>query len=777
MYEPNDASPDAPGDDPNSVWASFECERVAGPWHVRHAAVREAVSRPYRIDVSLVTESLDIDTDQLVGSGCEFAFEHLTEHRIFRGVVARVHHRGRTTVQGSTPLLAVDLEVVPALAMLGQRVNCRIFQDMTVPEILQDVLMGEQVPVGEAPEGLAAYQRTVNADSLHQPHYAPPRDYCIQYKESDLDFVSRLMHEEGIVYLLSNGGEEHEVLRLLDDEGSLPELTSESGAQVPVSMRQSEGRACIKQFSHERAASPTRVSVRHHDWLDPLQPVHHPGMVFTQGEVASNDREIFIPRERRVRETYDGVELQALHDDSERELALVMERLMSDDYVGRGSSNVITMAAGSVFELDRETESPRLVALEVVHEISVTEQALGGPAHYENHFVCVPSYRFRAATAGAPRPVMHGPQTATVTGPPGEEIHTDAHGRIKILMHWDREGEGRGRERRDDALSSVWVRVLQAWAGPGFGFMFLPRVGMEVVVEFLDGNPDRPVVVGCLYNGRNRPPYGLPEQKTKSTIRTSSSPGDGGFNELRFEDAAAQEEVYLHAQRDLNEVVRRNHETEVGEDQDHRVGHDRTRTVGGNEHVTIDGSRHITVRGRSEQGPSGQTVKVTHDYSLDVARRITVEAPVEIVIKCEGSSITMSPNSITLQAGAGAKLVLDADGLLQSKLGSLTKLDANVQVRAHAGGELQLEGKAVLTAGDQAQLQLDADALLRSAGDAHARLEDTKVTVSSGDATITVDGPHAVLDGDKIDVMGATKVTLEGGGARTALAGGNAGLN
>jgi type VI secretion system secreted protein VgrG len=178
---------------------------------------------------------------------------------------------------------------------------------------------------------------------------------------------------------------------------------------------------------------------------------------------------------------------------------------------------------------------------------------------------------------------VFGLQTATVTGPQGEEIHTDVHGRVKVLFHWDR------LSAHDDS-SSCWVRVAQMWAGPGWGTWFLPRIGMEVVVDFLDGNPDRPLVVGCVYNGRNGTPYPLPDEKTKSTIKTNSSVGGEGFNEIRFEDAKGAEEIFIHAQRDQNE----------------RVLNNRTRLVKGNEWVNVEGNKKVQIDGSPVHGdPQG----------------------------------------------------------------------------------------------------------------------------------------------------------------------------
>ena len=302
---------------------------------------------------------------------------------------------------------------------------------------------------------------------------------------------------------------------MIDAEAALPPLDGATGLHLAVDARTAEHTDAITHFVIERTSSPTRVASQHHNWLVPLAgEVRHAGLTATLGQVSGNDREVYLPSENRIREVYEGSNVVAVHDDSERRLEHALEMLMGDEYVARGSSNAMGLAAGTVFEVDHAiSQFERLVALEVVHEISIDGDTLDVRGRYENHFVCVPASRFRAATTGHPRPVVHGPQTATVTGPAGQDIHTDRFGRIKILMHWDREGYGRGRERREDATSSVWVPVMQTWAGTGWGAVFVPRVGMKVVVDFLAGNPDRPVVVGCLYDARTCPPTRCPNSR------------------------------------------------------------------------------------------------------------------------------------------------------------------------------------------------------------------------------------------------------------------------
>jgi type VI secretion system secreted protein VgrG len=241
---------------------------------------------------------------------------------------------------------------------------------------------------------------------------------------------------------------------------------------------------------------------------------------------------------------------------------------------------------------------------------------------------------------------VYGIQTATVVGPPGEEIHVDFHARIKVQFHWDRQG------RRDDK-SSCWMRSAHNWSGPHWGFQFVPRVGMEVVVQFLEGDPDRPLVTGCVYNGENHSPYGLPGEKTRSAIRTQSTPGGGGYNELRFEDKAGQEEVYLRAQKDLNEWVLHDQGTKVDHDQTLAVGRHRIQTVGGNERLVVKQNRTAAVQ-RNESLEVDENMDLAvhgpRGYSVQVDETLYLRAEGRIILECGDSTIHMTPDGITVRA-------------------------------------------------------------------------------------------------------------------------------
>jgi type VI secretion system secreted protein VgrG len=365
----------------------------------------------------------------------------------------------------------------------------------------------------------------------------------------------------------------------------------------------------------------------------------------------------------RTREIYDHTQRRFVVDLTEVRAAHTLEADTNPSERWHGRSNVCGLAPGRV--LERDEDGRRFVITRVVHLGVADEDRLGADVsqgvakeRYSNDFECVPHETTIRPARVTPRPLVSGPETAIVTGPVGEEIHTDEHGRIKVHFHWDREGA------YDDG-SSCWIRVAQTWAGAGWGGLFIPRVGMEVVVSFLEGNPDRPLVVGCVYNGDNPPPYALPADKTKSTLKSRSSLGGAGFNEFRFEDLAGSEQIFLHAQKDLDEVVLHDHTLQVGNDETIAVGVNQMLSVGSNQAETIGASRTTSI-GLQDSLTVGasQTIAVGVDRSSTVGGSdsltagamvsvsaggvITLTAGAEIVLQAGPSTITLGPTGITL---------------------------------------------------------------------------------------------------------------------------------
>jgi type VI secretion system secreted protein VgrG len=546
------------------------------------AHVAEALNEPYTAELLVELEDADADVTQMIGRDGTFFIERLPLIRRVNGVVREVH-------EGEIGRNAVRVRVVlgPALWMLGKRRNTRMFQKMTVPEILKDVLG----------KGLRAYGRAISMD-LSASY--PRREYCLQYQETDLAFVSRLMEEEGISYTFDHDGET-ETIVLRDRNGAFPIVETPSAPRIeyePSNFRV-QTHEPIQRFAVEQRSTTTSVTLRDWDWTRGGDMTIERA---AEGEDALGfDRESYehgLSRTLSITEYSEGVRRYQA-EDSARQATIRQQGHTMRGRVGRGVGRVIGLAPGVRFELTGHgalgTDGEYLVT-RVAHQTRSAESALGTPRQggpnetYHNTFECIPidsEYRPEHRTR---KPRIASVQTAVVTGPAGEEIHVDEHGRIKVQFHWDRENPA-------NETSSCWIRVKQSWSGGAWGFWWVPRIGMEVVVQFVDGDPDRPLVTGAVYNGTNALPYAQPAEKTKSTIKSNSSPGGGGFNEFRFEDLAGSEEIFTHAQKDYNEVVENDHNTLVHNNQTNTVDVDQTQTVHANQTETVHANQSMTVDG------------------------------------------------------------------------------------------------------------------------------------------------------------------------------------
>lgn len=556
---------------------------------------RERLSEPFELIVTASPRG-EVDPAGLVGEPARLCLRLAEEDRFLDGIVARARawEEGR-----GEDRRRLQLTVVPRAWRLGKVVRSRIFQGLSVPEIVEQVLKDGGVELRVALSG----------------RYAP-RDYCVQYRESDLELVHRLLEDEGIFYWFEHGPESH-TLVLGDAPSVHPPLPGD--ARLPFREPSALGAAAdhVDAFGQRIEIRPAKVSLRDFDPRRPaldlsasaegdgdaaLEIYEHPGGYAEPAAGAARSR-IRLEEQRARAALYDG------------------------------SSPCARLAAGFKLEI---AEHPagldgEYVVVGVEH-VGRQPEILGGIAGaadaepYRNRFVCLPAKVPFRPERRAPRPLVPGAQTAIVVGPQGEEIYTDENGRVKVQFHWDREG-------RRDERSSCWIRVAQTWAGPGYGALYLPRIGQEVVVEFLDGDPDRPLVTGAVYNGANPPPVALPGEKTRSTLRSASSPGGEGSNELRFEDASGQEQVYLHAQKDLSVVVENDETHRVGGNERLTVEKDRARRVGGNQSLQVAGNDTATVGGSQSLQVGGNrttTVGAAHtetvgaDQSVHVGGALTV---------------------------------------------------------------------------------------------------------------------------------------------------------
>jgi type VI secretion system secreted protein VgrG len=483
-------------------------------------------------------------------------------------------------------------------------------------------------------------------------------------------------------------------------------------------------------FVRDHRHTTTAVAIRDADWT-------------TQGHVveASQDGEDGLGR---VRESYEHGEGRTLsissydegarryqQNDAARQKTVRHEAHGVDGVVASGISRVTGFTPGLTFELRGHPTvgvDGQYLLTRVVH---VNESLEDGADAYHNRFECIPigvTYRPKRRTK---KPRVASIQTAVVTGPSGEEIHVDEHGRVKVRFHWDRENPA-------DDTSSCWIRCQQAWAGQGWGSWWVPRIGMEVIVQFVDGDPDRPMVTGCVYNGENGTPYSLPDEKTKSTIKSNSSPGGGGFNELRFEDRAGSEQIYAHAQKDYDEEILNDHTTSVGNnqtntvsvDQTQEIGANQTETVHGNQVMTVDGNRTVHVKSNFDetvdanetrlvngtvtetiQGSETRTVNGGHTETINAGETRTVNGGQTQTVN---GGQTETFNGGHTQTITGGSQISITGSLLQDVSGGVTintpgtfvvNADAGYTLKTPAGGKVIADGGwTVIAPGGQTQV-------------------------------------------------------------------------
>ncbi len=642
------------GESVNQVEALFYADATPSiTWNVIGATVTTALNEPYAIRLEIESERPDADPLELLGSASSLVLRRNLGDNVYGGIVSSVrayHHHGRT--------VRAALVVEPALAALRHGRDTRIFQDKTVPTVLQEVLA----------EALGPYGRQVQVDVLRD---YPEREYTVQYQESNFDFVHRLMEEEGIIYYFDPGEDGVEKMVLIDAPQQHPII--EDGPILEYSSVQGDAglmaEEYVRGFEPVSSTVGTEVTTRHFDWTHPAVMVE--GRAAGAREVDVPDGSSFGPK----RESYEHDEQLTLHGyfhayrayDVADQQRIRRERQARDTATFQAQSSVSRIRAGARFELNGHPHvglNTAYVVVRAAHHVGTHMGKAGGGSdarsHYENRFLAVPAeVAYRPLRVHA-RPRIHGIQTAIVTGPAGEEIHTDEHGRIKVQFHWDRLGQM-------DDRTTCWIRCMQSWSGKGWGAWVLPRVGMEVVVSFIDGDVDRPLVTGCVYNGDNNNPYHLPAKKMVSTFKTNSYPGGDGYNELRFDDTKGGEEIWMHGEKDWNTVIEHDLTREVRHDETQSVTHDRTRSVGHDEHVTVGNDRKKAV-GHDETLTVGanrarmvgvnetvaigasqtiavvvdQTTKVGSDRTVDVGINHLLTAGETLELRCGASRIVMN---------------------------------------------------------------------------------------------------------------------------------------
>ena len=623
----------------------------------------EEMSRPFRFEATMLADTalnkhLQVSADKLVGKKMTISVElGPGKQRFFSALVKRFSVTGR-----DERFFHYRVELVPWLSLLEMRSNCRFFQNMTVPEILDKVFD--------------------EAGFKHLVRFSPSRsytkwDYCAQYRESDFHFISRLMEQEGIFYYFEHPQEAksdpngYEHLLVLLDAPNYKDCPGQPVARFISDAGMGEREDTIRTWEVTRELLSSEWALRDSHFEAPSNSYEVAVPAMDSFEPAQNLKLYDYPGDYTHKFNEPGQRLGEIRGEADRAVKLKMEAEELGQLAYAGTSHCRAFSPGYRFKVMnihgfRGTAGPYV--LTSVQHTAVQHPGytsdFAEPEPYRNSFTCIPAEVACRAPRRTPKPVVPGPQTAKVVdesqGGNAEEIWPDKFGRVRVRFPWDRDGK-----------FSCWMRVSQPWAGKGWGHQWIPRTGDEVVVDFLEGDPDRPLIVGSVYNGENMPPFALPANKTQSGVKTRSSKGGGAdnFNMIRFEDKKGSEVVYIHAEKDKQVVVENDRTESVGHDETIDIGNDRTETVGRDESVTIENDQtHSVGRNRTRDVGKDESITITENRTesvgkkeeitigtdrvhnvgandqLDVGKKLTISVGDEIIIRTGDASITMKKN-------------------------------------------------------------------------------------------------------------------------------------
>lgn len=632
----------------NLVRYEFTCPSSPERWRVASISVSTGINRCYSARIGLVCDNRSADISKLLGTRGKLRINRNLKEVFFCGLISQVSNIGREGM-----LTRAEIDLVPAMSLLSKRMDSRIFQNQSALDIIRTIFNETIHPAGAS----------FNIDAPTRGKEV--REYCVQYHETDADFVDRLLAEEGINYYFDyDKSKDCERIVLFDEIRQLPDAKSIAGSDYFVIGKQAahnNTKECIDEFQVSERIVTNRVAGAAWDWR------HDAVSKFDRSaESPLPPLEVFQPYQRRQ----DTKQLSTRIED---ELASIQQ----DKRVGRGTSETVSFFAGARMQVKysslREHDGYYIIT-NLEHFGSCPDLLYGldsgktgerpdmGP-QYQNRFDCIPAQGQIRPGPRRSKPLISGAQTARVCGPKEGEVHVDKHGRILVRFSWDR---GNNNVARD----SCWVRVAQSWAGSSWGAQFIPRVGMEAVVEFLDGDPDRPIVTGTVYNGTHGVPFKLPGKLTQSGFRTRSSRGSEGFHELRFDDQKDREEIYLKSQKDWNievldkksetvqgevqETYNRSQTAEIAENKTTTVGKDHALAVVGSQRIDIEKNQETLVQGSQSTRVDGE-VATEHAKSLEhvVGKDLKQQVKGDIDVQCSGAESRSLQKGLTLSSAAG----------------------------------------------------------------------------------------------------------------------------
>jgi type VI secretion system secreted protein VgrG len=566
------------------------------------AQFTERLSEPFTIHLTALSPRMDIRPEELLGKPITIQVDFdPSSRRFFNGFVTRFElgeARGRHYVY--------RMVLRPWIWFLKRTSDCRVFQDKTVPDVVAEVFHDEPAQ---------AVERSVSGS--HRPW-----EYCVQYRETDYNFVARLLEQEGIAYFFEHQDDRHTLVLVDGKGGHKPVEGSPSLRFLPTGPGEVVLEDRIEDWSAAEEIQSGQYALADYDFKNPrnaLSAVRKPE--YPAKHVRSKHELFDYPAEY---DTFDEIDTCAGYR---------AEEMQAQAVAFRGEGALRHFQAGRRFKLadhPRKDQNGEYLLTEVSYSFSdppPTSSSQSPASSFRCRFAAIRADQQFRPPRLTPKPIVQGIQTAEVVGPAGEEIHTDEYGRVRVRFHWDRHG-------KRDETASCWLRVAFPVAGSGHGFVAIPRVGQEVVVSFLEGDPDWPMVTGVVYNKANMPPWSLPANKTQSGFLTRSSErgGQASANALRFEDKKGDEQLWIHAERDLDVEAEHDQTLDVGNDRNVKVGGNETRSVGSDQTESVGGNVTVTISGNHEL----------------TAQQITLTAQATITLKAGASTIELGPSGITI---------------------------------------------------------------------------------------------------------------------------------
>ena len=623
--------------DADTSWFNFACQ--GGDFGVYSFTGQEEVCKPYEFTIELVSKSDSEDILGLLGTPAYLSIKDRSgEKRLVHGLIREMEQLHTANIFTHYRCI-----LVPRLWFLDQITDHRIFQHLSVVDIIQKILKEQGF--------------TNDASSFKLSAKYDEREYCVQYGETDLHFISRLCEEEGIYFYFEHSENGH-TLCFSDREGG-PKISGESDIRYYQGSGHIADTSVISRLKFNEGINSNAAAYREWNFTQPR-------LSLSVKEEETDTKKAPVPQGMLL-EQYRYPHIYDMRDPGSRYAKLQVLRQLTYAKWIECESDVSRYLPDSVFNVNqypRDEVNTGWWVAKILHEgeqpqVLEHEAPSDRGLKYKSTVTAIPETTRFIPALEHPKALIQGDQTAIVTGPSGEEIYPDEYGRVKVQFFWDREGNY-------DDKTTCWIRASNGWAGGQYGIMAVPRVGHEVIVSFINGDPDRPIITGRVYHKLNMPPYELPANKTRTVFKSMSTPGKEhetrGFNEFRVEDRAGEEEIYVHAEKDINTYTKHDWKEHILNDRHRTVGKMSYTWVKEEDHLIVDQPRkvelrsdaHLTVKNDSHtEYCTKWLVKTGEEVHISAGDKVVIDAGSDLTIKGGGAFIRLTPAGVVIKGGGG----------------------------------------------------------------------------------------------------------------------------